>query len=241
MAHAKLLQDWITLRVSYKAGKTIGYQNMNFGLFRVLIPYMIQEGGIPKTSKKVPAISKLERMRLKLGPQGLGTIQDFLGVLFVQHVRTEILAPADLADVGVLAPYGDGAAPATRYYLSPEEPTSVGDYPQPFRTVGGTDWKMSCKTFLMFLLALAKGSIAPQSELWNIMTSSGFGVKKNNGIPGHGGDGYSARLHTGWICGPSVYPGKGVFAVAMINSDVKGKSYEEANVFKRLTEIYAEL
>jgi len=103
---------------------------------------------------------------------------------------------------------------------------SVGEQVEPFRFVGGTDWKLSSKQYATFLIALATGVIAPKSKLWNRMVQEELGLEPKGdekfGIVGHGGYGIGTPLATGWLCGPSLIPGQGVIAVVESNSHILG-------------------
>lgn len=103
------------------------------------------------------------------------------------------------------------------------------------------EWKMSCKQFMKFLVGLATGVVMPQDQLWKVMLNNCYGVQRYKGVPGHGGDGFDTRLHAGWVYGPSLHPGKGVLAVALINSDFRGKEYDESAIVDRMANIYLEL
>jgi len=73
------------------------YQNMNYGLFRILIPYILRR-------------NSLEAHRKTMSLKGQPFFELVLGATYFDYVKRQILAPAGLNNVGLASPHSDSVS-----------------------------------------------------------------------------------------------------------------------------------
>lgn len=159
------------------------YKNVNFSIFRIMLPYMIYYKVPGPTlddtlndSRKWAKING-EVVEEKDAPSAF---KYFLGTVYVQYVQQAIFSVPGFsdADVGVVEP-------SVRYYSVnfPVIPGSAGR-PEPILLCGGTEWKLTAKEICELMAVLTRGLLF--SDIWNIMKSTliGLSVPPEKGMLG---------------------------------------------------------
>jgi len=197
------------------------YQNANFCLFRIIIPYMV-------TGRAVWDAAELK----------VGIVARQTGLTYVDYVRRHVLQPIGLGGVSVVP---TGPMPYTRYHKfgSPQVSfTDPTDDTAMLRTGAGY-WHMSAKEFGRFISALRHHG--------RILSSDSFKLMKENDLGMYGVDWAHGRYWdhnggTGDLAGPGavsdwmIFP-NGITAVIVVNSrgglsdvpqDVVRKAFDES-------------
>ncbi|MFO0760082.1 MAG: serine hydrolase domain-containing protein [Byssovorax sp.] len=205
------------LKISVALGRLSpigGYQNINYSLFRIIIPYLI----LPPA-----AIVALEASPAS---------QYTLGAVYASFVREEILNPCGVYEADI-RPVAD--PPTVRYYNFYNKYDSVEDQLDPagneqIYRCGESYWYMSAIDYGAFLAGLRQGKadlplvpsdpIGQNISIWGQMKADSLGLFRANSFklsPYYFHDGAfhvdSAGEQTSWVAFPN-----NVTAVLMINS-----------------------
>ncbi len=178
------------------------YQNANFCLFRIIIPYMVSDRAVLKTSES-----------------NTDFIARHTGITYVRYVQNHVLEPIGLGGINVVP---TGPMPYTRYYkfnsplISFTDPT---DDTATLRTGAGY-WHMSVKEFGKFISALRHHGKIVSSDSFKVMKDNELGMY---GVPETHGSYWNHNGGTGKEGGPgavsdwTIFP-NGITAVIHINS-----------------------
>lgn len=180
------------------------YQNVNYALFRVMIPFMLS-----------PGFSLL--LFKAFGDENF--INGILGSTYVTFVRDNVLMPCGISGADIIAKNTDSE---NRYYLFEDESKvrSDSDEGDPLRSAGAANWKLSALEYCKFLTGLSSGAIFPV-KWWKLMRQLELGMKRVNGKHGTyvGHNGVGNYRQTGWLWAPGVDdPNKGLVIVVVTNS-----------------------
>jgi len=184
------------------------YRNLNFCLFRVILPYLVY------------------------GPEQMKFLHDALGAAFpmtlgmayVDHVTTHVLKLCNIEGVSVVP---SGPQPFLKSYniadLSNGIPDSSGTYP--YLHTGAGYWNMSTREYGRFIAHLRHGSIMHRAH-WGWMRDGGLGLFGYTGKNGqyfwHNG-GVPNTAYGAWMAFPD-----GTTAVLFANStDNTGKAPQD--------------
>ena len=216
-------------------GKAL-YQNINYGLFRIIIPYVLLNQG----SKQI-----LDNLASKVKPEFFDWL---LGSLYVSYVNQSILEPCGIEKASVRPAPGK---PRTRYYWCDNPQLfSEGDYPDPFRSCAATGWQLSAKEYAEFIHGVSSGKpfvgkVEDPGLPWRVMISDGFGLNPFGIIPTvqgiyamHGGQagptkGAGSGIETGWLWVGLGNLNKGVVASLLVNCHGDGFHSEEPKLILR--------
>jgi len=178
------------------------YQNANFCLFRIIIPYMVSDRAVLKASES-----------------NTDFIARHTGLTYVTYVQKHVLQPAGLNGISVVP---TGPPPYTRYYkfgsplvyfTDPTDDTAI------LRTGAGY-WHMSVKEFGKFISSLRHHGMIISSDSFKVMRDNNLGM---NGVPSTHGMYWDHNGGTGKEGGPGavsdwmIFP-NGITAVIHVNS-----------------------
>jgi Beta-lactamase len=147
--------------------KQYHYQNVNYSLFRVILPYMVY---FTKESTKAldDALAFSRKIAASIGePVGIDDapsgFKDFLGSIYVTYVLNNVLVQAGIPDANITTP-----SPSTKYYNA-DNPLVLGTdgYPDPLLLCGGVGWKLSSAEVCKFAAMLSQGGFG--SGIWSSM------------------------------------------------------------------------
>jgi CubicO group peptidase (beta-lactamase class C family) len=173
------------------------YVNMNFCLFRIIVPYMLNG---------------------RAAIENLSSIEARTTGLFLSFVKQKVLGPVGLSGAS-LAP--SGPQEEVRYYNfhNPQHYMVDESYERASQRSGASSWFMSVKEFGKFIAALRAGKIVSAAS-FKQMTDNNLGMFRENSIHGrywnhngilNWGNGSGSRAD--WMIFPN-----GITAVVLINS-----------------------
>jgi CubicO group peptidase (beta-lactamase class C family) len=178
------------------------YANLNFCLFRIIIPYMIST-----------------RATLKAAEVDIRAIELLTGQRYVGYVQEHVLKPIGLTGISVVP---TGAQPFTRYYRFGQPTVSFTDPTDDtamLRTGAGY-WHMSVKEYGKFISSLRHHGRIISSQSFKLMADNNLGMYAADSIAGksweHNGgytNGAGAGSITAWMAFSN-----GVVAVIFANS-----------------------
>lgn len=207
------------------------YANVNYGLLRLIIPYMLDNH-----------IGRFWDNYYDDLPRPL--FDYALGVRYVDFVREKVLEPCSISNADVFQPSG---VPRTRYYSCPQKWLSSGDYFDPLRVCGATEWKLSAREYCWFIHGLSNGTVFPRHG-WSSMVDNSIGLDPGIVVTSHGRyamhsghrggqDSAAIGIETGWLWAESwQVPWKGVIACLVVNCH--GLAFHPDNAIRILQEAY---
>lgn len=189
------MQKLINEGVQLSNMNNANYENANFCLFRIIIPYMIYPDVVKKLT---PQTAPLET-----------------GKLYIKYVQQKIFAPIGHADIDVYQP-GPGL---NRYYDFNNLSDYSDDRPKtdltPILRAGAGYWRLSAKEFGKFIAKLRNGKIVSSGAFLS-MTTHELGMYRSDSTYGiyynHNGGADDAQAD--WM----IFPNE-ITAVFMANSN----------------------
>ena len=241
-------RTWAELRVllgnlSNGSPKTYDYSNWNYGMCRLLIPYVMNLGFYRDMEANNASIQTLD-----------GLTAD----AYVDFVRAQILTPAGATQNRTRPPQNPTASNFA-YLYDFRDDIAVGIMPDRHFDIGSGGWALSARGYGKFLSALVGGNLIGQTVRWNgnpftntlqLMRARELGMFATEGSGGEiyydhrGGNTWSGNGFVNSAGGQSVwmhFPSNNMVAVVQINShknDINGAGIDRK---QHLREAYDEV